>query len=44
MAPAEVAERASMSAGAVTSLTLRARRALARSYLVSRIEQPIARS
>ena len=41
MPPAEVGRRTALSAGAVSSLTLRARRALARSYLVSRISQPI---
>jgi RNA polymerase sigma factor (sigma-70 family) len=39
--PAEVGRHADLSAGAVSSLTLRARRALARSYLISRITQPI---
>jgi RNA polymerase sigma factor (sigma-70 family) len=41
MPPAEVGTRTELSAGAVSSLTLRARRALARSYLVGRISQPI---
>ena len=41
MPPAEVGRRTELSAGAVSSLTMRARRALARSYLVSRISQPI---
>jgi hypothetical protein len=41
MPPAEVGNRTALSTGAVTSLTLRARRALARSYLLSRISQPI---
>jgi RNA polymerase sigma factor (sigma-70 family) len=41
MPPAEVGRRTELSAGAASSLTLRARRALARSYLVSRISQPI---
>ena len=41
MPPAEVGRRTELSAGAVSSLTMRARRALARSYLVSRIGQPI---
>jgi RNA polymerase sigma factor (sigma-70 family) len=40
--PQDVAARTAMSTGAVTSLTLRARRALMRSYFVSRIEQPEA--
>lgn len=41
LAPAEVGRHTELSAGAVSSLTLRARRALARSYLISRITQPI---
>jgi len=41
LAPAEVGRHTDLSAGAVSSLTLRARRALARSYLISRITQPI---
>jgi RNA polymerase sigma factor (sigma-70 family) len=39
--PGEVGRRTALSAGAASSLTLRARRALARSYLVSRISQPL---
>lgn len=41
MAPVEVGERIDLSSGAASSLTLRARRALARAYLVSRITQPV---
>jgi len=41
LAPAEVGRHTDLSAGAVSSLTLRARRALARSYLISRITQPV---
>ena len=42
LGPQDVAARTAMSTGAVTSLTLRARRALVRTYFVSRIEQPEA--
>lgn len=41
MPSAEVGERTALSSGAASSLTLRARRALARAYLVSCISQPV---
>ena len=41
MQPHEVSERTHMKPGAVTSLCLRARRALAREYLLSRVQRPI---
>ena len=42
MAPHEVGEHARLKAGAVTSLCLRARRALAREYLLTRVQRPLA--
>jgi RNA polymerase sigma factor (sigma-70 family) len=41
MAPHEVGERTRLNDGAVTSLCLRARRALAREYLLARVQQPL---
>ena len=41
MAPHEVGEHTRLKAGAVTSLCLRARRALAREYLLARVQRPL---